>query len=463
MSIILRPYQIDIVNQARTLMQNGHKSILIQSPTGSGKTALTAHMLKTAVSKNMPSWFIVHRRELVKQSMRAFDKIGLYHGVIANNFIEDYQPLSQICSIQTLVNRFGRLKQPQLIVWDECHHVAAKGWAKIFEVFPSAFHIGLTATPERLDGKGLGQYFKTMVNGPSVEWLIDNGYLSKYRLFAPSSPNMVGIHTKMGDFVKSELTDLIDRPTITGDAIKHYIKYASGKRAVVFCVSVEHSKHVCDQFNSAGIKAEHVDGETESEIRDAAIKRFDSGETRVLCNVELFGEGFDLPSLEVAILLRPTQSLGLYLQQVGRCLRPSPGKECAIILDHSGNCERHGLPSEDRQWTLEGRGFTNNSNAKRGSVRICPACYAAQQPGCALCSFCNFKFVVQSREITYKEDELVEVDTAIKSKPTPKRIEQGKAQTEQDLIDIGIVRGYKRPHLWARHIMMARARKRGGS
>lgn len=156
----------------------------------------------------------------------------------------------------------------------------------------------------------------------------------------------------MGDFVRSELSTVVDKPLITGDAIAHYQRHAYGKRAVVFCVSVEHSKHVVSSFNAAGIAAVHVDGETPTEVRDDAIKHFARGNVKIISNVELFGEGFDCPSIEAAILLRPTKSLGLYLQQIGRALRPYPGKENAIILDHSGNCLRHGLPDEEREWSL---------------------------------------------------------------------------------------------------------------
>jgi len=438
-------------------MQRGRRSILIQSPTGSGKTALTAHMLGASASKRMPSWFIVHRRELVKQSIRAFHKVGVYHGVISAGFAEDAKPLVQIASIQTLANRFQKLRRPKLIIWDECHHIAAGSWAKIFAAFPDAFHIGLTATPERLDGAGLGQWFTEMINGPSVSWLIENKYLSPYRLFTPTGVNLDGIHTRMGDFVKSELSAAVDKPTITGNAIREYTKRARGKRAVVFCVSVEHSKHVVSEFIAAGIKAEHVDGETDPQERDAAIRRFESGETLVLSNVELFGEGFDLPAIEVAILLRPTQSLSLHLQQVGRVLRPSPGKECALILDHAGNTERLGLPDEDRAWSLVGREQSRKSKTDQGpSVKICQKCFAAQFPGRQTCSYCGTPFELKPREVNEVEGDLVEVDPEL----IRRRQEQGKSQTLEELIELGRQRGYKRPHLWAKHIFNARQAKK---
>lgn len=460
----LRPYQEDIIGAARHHMMAGRRTILLQAPTGSGKTMLTAHMLKTAAEKGMPSFFVVHRRELIKQSIRTFDSVGVPHGVVAAGFIDDPRHLVQICSVNTLARRWHKLKKPKLVIWDEAHHCAAAGWSTIHRALPDAFHIGLTATPERLDGTGLGKWFEVMVKGPSVSWLIERGFLAPYKLFAPTNLNMSGVHTRMGDFVKSELSDVMDRPSITGDAVREYKRLASGKRAVVFCVSVEHSKHVVSQFAAAGFNAEHVDGETPTDQRDASIRRFERGETQVLSNVDLFGEGFDLPSLEVSILLRPTQSLGLYLQQVGRSLRPSPGKDHALILDHAGNCARHGLPDEEREWTLEGRPRRERSDKTTNvSVKVCPKCFAAQFPGKPACLYCGTVFELKARTIDRVEGDLEEVDkdTLVRRK---RDVERQSCSSLDQLIALGKARGYKRPGIWAKHIWNYRQQKknRGG-
>lgn len=449
----LREYQNEIIGTARKLMSSGKKSLLIQSPTGSGKTLLTAYMLKSAASKGICSWFINHRRELIKQSSKTFSDVGVTHGIIAVGFAPEHQRMTQIASIQTLARRYKNYRAPGLIVWDECHHVAAKGWSAIHDAFPNAFHIGLTATPERLDGNGLRKWFEEIIKGPSVTWLIENGFLAPYKLFAPRGISVSGIKSRMGDFAKDQLNKVADKPTITGDAIKHYQKHASGKRAVVFCVSIEHSKHVSDQFNAAGIKSEHVDGETDTEVRDSAIKRFESGETKVLCNVELFGEGFDLPALECAILLRPTQSLGMYLQQVGRALRPHPDKQVAIILDHAGNCERHGLPDEEREWSLDGREGRGSKSDGGKSVKICPRCFAAQNFA-KNCVYCGFEFESKSRKIQHAEGDLQEID--LDAMRRIRNQQQAKCSRFEDLVELGRKRGYKRPHLWAIHILRAR-------
>lgn len=451
----LRPYQLQAVNQMRTLMQQGCKSILYQGATGSGKTALTAHMLHTAASKGMRSLFIVHRRELIKQSTRAFALEGVRHGIISAGFTEDRRHLVQLGSIQTLIRRAQRMGAPKLIVWDEAHHLASDSWKKFYSYFPQSFSVGLTATPYRLDGRGLGEFFNELIEGPSVQSLIAAGYLSPYKLYAPMRVSTEGIHTKMGDFVRSELSSVMDKPSITGSAVEHYRRYCNEASAVVFAVSVQHSQHITAQFQAAGIKAAHVDGETPSEIRDKAIADFKSGDVKVLSNVELFGEGFDVPRLECAILLRPTQSLGLYLQQVGRALRPAPGKTTAIILDHVGNCERFGLPDEDRTWSLLGReGRRRKNDEASTSVRVCPKCFAAQIQGRTSCKFCGFVFETKAREIEEKEGELEEV------KRVEARKEQGHADSLEDLTRLGIARGYKFPRRWAYYIFKSRQAKR---
>ncbi len=741
MSFELRPYQVDIISQVRAHMKAGIKSIVVTSPTGSGKTALTAAMLGTAAEKKCPSWFTVHRRELIRQSTRTFSMVGINHSIVAAGFVEDPRPIIKIGSVQTLARRYKKMAEPRLIIWDECfvagtkvdgrpiesisvgdrvtawdedtrslrvgtvsrlfinpappklyrvsagsqsvlctgshpfllasgewvqakkllkgdsvygvsdmwgadekesesetempellqvsgngcseqkgraatdageksnvderrmpegerlpkkdrapskrqgrewtgasraaedsagcargrmdrgiccanedgarehisdalqvglgehgedglrrggwgvtsgfrstgagqtergvprlsrvdsvevlergcdgefervcpdnrvynlevdgyhtytangfivhncHHIAAAGWAAIHAAFPNAFHVGLTATPERLDGKGLGKFFKVMVHGPSVAWLIENKYLSPYKIFVPPGISVAGLHTRMGDYVHSELEEAADKPTVTGDCIKHYQKYANGKRAVAFCVSIKHSLHVVEQFLAAGIPAEHVDGETDQGVRDAAIKRFESGETLVLSNVDLFGEGFDLPAIEAVILLRPTKSLGLYLQQVGRGLRVSPGKPHAVVLDHANNSGPHGLPDDERAWSLEGREGKSRGGATAAlGVKVCKSCFAACRSGTTECANCGKVFEVEGREVEHADGELVEIDADALRRKRQKEVGDA-GDDEASLVEIGKKRGYKNPFAWARHILIQRRQR----
>lgn len=457
MDFKLRDYQQEIIDQVRSSMKTGCKSILIQSPTGSGKTALTAFMMKTASAKHNDSWFIVHRRELINQSVQTFSNAGVEHGVIASGFNYDESKGINVCSIGTLARRYDKVRPPKLIIWDECHHIAAGTWEKIYKYFDKSFHIGLSATPQRLDGRGLGDFFHKMIEGPSVDWLIDQGFLSKYRMYAPSTISTDHIRTQMGDYKKSDAIEAVDKPSITGNAINEYTKLAYGKRAVVFCISIEHSKHVVEEFNNAGITARHIDGTTPTKQRDELINDFRQGKIKVLSNVDLFGEGFDLPAMEVAILLRPTKSLGLYLQQVGRVLRPSPGKDEAIILDHVGNVMRHGLPETKRDWSLTSEKRTRKSDNDNGPpIRLCPICFAAQLAALKACKFCNHVFELEERKIEEIEGNLVEIDkTKMKRKL---RKEQAMASTLEDLQEIGRQRGYKPG--WAYSVWKNRKRRR---
>ena len=442
----LRPYQNKMIEETRAYFQRGYRCVLNQAPTGAGKTLLTASMLRTAQSRSIPSIFICHRRELIKQTHLAFNDMNIHHGIIGAGFPFSGRPMVTIASIQTLKNKLHRIRTPGLVVFDECHHQSAKSWDTVYKAFPDAYIIGLTATPQRLDGSGLGKYYPVMVQGPSVQELIDQGYLSPYKIFAPANVDISKVHTRMGDFVTSELASAIDKPTITGDAIKEYQKYANGKRAIVRGVSIEHSKHIAKQFNDAGIPASHVDGTTHHEIRDAVMESFRRGDTLILSNVDLFSEGLDVPAVECVIDLRPTKSLILWLQFCGRALRPMSGKT-AIIIDHAGNCQRHGLPCDDREWDLEGR----DKKAKEDNgpmIRLCPQCFFACNSWRKECPECKHQFVAQPREVDHKDGELTEIDVhAIRKN---KRMEEGRCKTLEELIELGESRGYKKGWAYAR-------------
>ncbi len=458
MSLELRDYQHTALDEARAALRRSG-SVLLQSPTGSGKTCLCAAMFKSAMSKGKKGWFVVHRRELIKQSAETFDLAGIPYGYCAAGFAVDRLKPVQLASVQTLVRRMDQMYAPDFIAWDEAHHLAAGSWDAIYQRFPKALHIGLTATPERLDGTGLRPWFKEMVRGPDVRALIDAGWLADYRLFAPTTVDMGGVHSRYGDFVNAEAEAAMDKPTITGDAVAHYLKLARGKRAVVFAVSVKHSQHVAQQFCAAGIVAVHVDGSMEHAERDRAIEAFSQGHVQVLCAVDLISEGFDIPALEVAILLRPTQSKALYLQQVGRALRISPGKREALILDHCGNTKRHGLPDDEREWSLDGAkdGGRVKGDGNGPAIKQCPTCFAVVRQSAPLCRHCGHAFAAQGREVKQVEGELQEVDKSLVRHA--KLQEQGIAHDKAALIELGRKRGYKRPELWAIAVLRARANK----
>jgi DNA repair protein RadD len=438
--IQLRPYQQAIVDDCRASFRAGERKALVQLATGGGKTVLGSFMVQGAASRGLSCWWLVHRRELISQASRTFDSMGVAHGIVAGGHCTDIAARVQVGSIQTVARRLDRLPPPDLIVFDETHHIGAAQWAEIYARYPEAYVLGLTATPWRLDGRGLGAWYSRMVQGPSVAELMGEGSLSQYRLFAPSQPDMTGVESHAGDYKSRQLATVMDKPSITGDAVQHYQTLCAGKRAVAFAVSIEHSRHVAAQFAAAGISAEHVDGQMAHDERDAAVARFVRGETLILSNAELFGEGFDVPAIEAAILLRPTKSLSLYLQQVGRALRPAPGKDHAVILDHAGNSLMHGMPDDEREWSLEDRAKRRVSDKSESPVRQCLKCFRVYRPQ-RECPGCGAAAPVQVREVEQRAGELVEVAAA--QARQQRWAEERDCRTLADWEQLARQRGYK--------------------
>lgn len=462
MSIVLRDFQSDIIERTRIELRS-HRSVLIQLPTGGGKTVLSAFMMRSARLKGLRAWFICHRDFLVDQTSQTLEKVGLDHAFIASGWPWHSAHPTQICSISTLVKRLHLVEPPDLIVWDEGHHIAAGSWAKVMAWASKTRHILLSATPVRLDGRGLDEYAGAMIRGPSPRWLIDNGYLSKYRAFAPSIPDLTGVHSRMGDFAKGELGEAMDRSAIIGDMVRHYRDLSAGKRAVYFAVSVKHSEHIAASFNEAGIPAMHLDGTTPSSERGRAARALARGELQVLSNVELFGEGYDLSAqagmpvtIEAVGLARPTQSLGLHLQQIGRALRPKD--EPAIILDHAGNLMRHGLPDDEREWSLAGA--DKKAKTESAGVKTCVECFGVHDAFLKTCPYCGHApkaAPMAAREVEQVDGVLEEVDP-VALREARKR-EERAAESIEDLMTLGKKRGYSHPVQWAAHILSIRKKE----
>lgn len=410
MILTLRPYQQQAVHDLRIALRAGARAPLLVCPTGAGKTVIMADILRSLSSRGRSAMVLVHRRELIAQTAHKLDLAGVAHGIIAAGTRSADAPI-QVASVQTLARRLERITaQPDLIVIDEAHHAVAGTWGKALAHWPNALRLGVTATPVRQDGRGLGAVFDKLVLGPSTSALISDGFLCPARIYAPPAvADLSGLRTRAGDYTPEQAAERMDRPTVTGDAIAHYRRLAAGQRAIAFCCNVNHAEHVCAAFNHAGIKAATLLGSTDPVRRDAAVARFASGELQVLVTVDVVSEGFDIPVAGCAILLRPTQSLGLYLQQVGRVLRPAPGKPAAIVLDHVGNVHRHGWPDDPREWSLDDRLRTGRgSNQPAPSVRTCPECFAAFKPA-PVCPCCGAECAPSSRELKQVEGELREL------------------------------------------------------
>jgi DNA repair protein RadD len=457
--ITLRPHQEQWIADLRTALRT-NQAVMAQAPTGFGKTVCSAFMAQATVAKGNGLIFIVHRQELIDQTSKTFRLAGVDHGFVASKRPFDPTAKVKVASVGTLVNRLDKITVPELVVVDEAHHATAETWNKVVQWARGggARVVGLTATPWRLDGKGFVT-FDAMIQGPTTSWLIENKFLSDYRAFAPSTPDMSGVGKSMGDFERRGMEMVMDTPKLVGDAVRHYQKYARGMKALVFCVSIKHSANMAAQFRASGVSALHLDGTTQTDERRRAVQAYADGHIDVLCNVDLFGEGFDLSSLagkdvpiECVIMCRPTMSLSVYLQQCGRGLR---WKEApAILLDHAGNMEKHGLPDGEREWSLSPR-----KKKKKGdgggdeAMKQCPICFFCHTPEPA-CPNCYHVYETARRSIDEEEGDLAEI-SVIQARALRKS-EEKNARTIEALTELGRERGYRHPQAWAAHKLSAR-------
>ena len=350
-----RKYQTEAIQNCRNSFGQGTKAALLVMPTGAGKTVVFSQITQSALDKNNNVLILVHRRELIKQASEKLAAINVDHGIIAAKFKPKDSPI-QIASVQTLVRRLDTTKfKPSLIIIDEAHHAVAGSWSKILNHYPDAIRLGVTATPCRLDGRGLKEFFDDLILGPTIPELVEQGYLSPHRVFAAPKPVCLdGLKTRAGDIAKEELADRMKEYVIKGDTIEHWRKHANGVPSVAFCCDILHAEAVAEKFNDSGIKADIITGEMKNDDRDQVINDLSNGSIQVLVSVDVVSEGFDLPIIGCAILLRPTKSEGLYMQQVGRILRPQKDK-VAIVLDHVNNTREHGFVDDVRNWSLDAR------------------------------------------------------------------------------------------------------------
>jgi superfamily II DNA or RNA helicase len=467
MSVQLRPYQEAAIQGLRDAFAADYHSPLLVLPTGGGKTVCFSYLTSRLQAAGKRVVILVHRDELVDQVSETLSRFDVAHGYIAAGRMYDRRHRVHVASVQTLARRMDRVAVPDYVICDEAHHcIGASTWGRVVAEWrsklPSLRLIGVTATPERLSGEGLGEVFDEMVLGPTTRELVDLGALSEYRLFAPAQQlDLSGVKSRMGDFVKGEVAARVDKPAIIGSAVGEYRKRMDGQPAVAFCVSIEHAEHVAEQFRAQGYRAAKLDGTMERSLRKGIVSDFGRGAINVLTSVDVISEGFDVPGIVGAILLRPTQSLGLYLQQVGRALRTAPGKPHAVILDHVGNSSRHGLPDDPREWSLLGRGERKGKGAKDPddvAIRQCPTCFAVSPAAAAKCRECGAVFPLKPRTIEEVAGTLSEVEVA-RVKREAKR-EQAAAQTLEDLIRLGTARGYKNAVGWAKHLFAARGGRR---
>lgn len=388
----LRPYQIAAIDAAREKYRQGAKRVLVVAPTGAGKTVMFADVVRRAAEKGSRSLILAHRRELITQAHGKLAAVGVHAGVIQAGMPLSLHRPAQVASVQTLIRRPGTLQLVDLIVVDECHHVVAGNtYSKLLDWFPAARILGVTATPWRLDGRGLGDIFDEHVIAATPRQLRDDGYLVSVGGWQYEAIDTESARVKAGDFVQADLQASATSRRVVGNVVSEWLLHAAGKRTILFATTVDHSLLMVGSFRSEGVAAEHIDGEMPAAERDAVLQRLRSGETQVVSNCNVLTEGFDCPELEVCILARPTLSTSLYLQMVGRVLRPAPGKTMARLHDHAGCLEMHGHPYAERDYSPEknSRGEKPKKDAEKRPEKKCRACKSiiSKWP-CDACGYC---------------------------------------------------------------------------
>lgn len=451
--IKLRPYQMLLVDELRQAYRDDLNPCLVL-PTGGGKTVISGGLAGSSSDRDRKLWFVCHRDFLVDQTSKTFSEMGIPHGILAAGYPCLMQP-TMVVSVDTLRARLMQITdRPDVMVWDECHHTPSTSWRAVWEwAGPDCFHMGLTATPQRLDGKGLAPEvpgkpgFERLIIGPSVLDLMAWGNLSGYVAYAPNPIDLTGIKKTAGDYNRKQLKKAVTAQVIVGDIVDHYLRRAAGKRMIYFCVSVEYSKNLAAEFSKVGYRAQHLDARDSTDARRWAAQQFATGKLDILTNVGLFVEGYDLAAqagMDVTVegvgLVRPTSSEALAIQQMGRCLRPKADK--AIIIDHAGICEAHGLPDTDRDWTLIGKGKAK----PKSMVKSCPSCLAVIKITAQECPHCghDFRELVAHRIVKQVEGVLEKVDaeTFNKRRRSYSKI-VGQCKTLEDFQRAAAFLGYK--------------------
>jgi DNA repair protein RadD len=422
-----RAYQISFVSRIYDAWNKGHRRVLAQLATGGGKTIVAGRIIGDCVGKAQPVLFLAHRDELVTQAADKLHDLGIPSGFIKANLPSNADALVQIASVQTMHARCiksSRLDLPpaRLIVVDEAHHIVAETWRAILERYPDALILGLSATPCRSDGRGLGDDFDVMVEGPQVQELIEGGYLVGCDIFTPYKPDMRGARTARGDYLPGDVDTRMNTPKLVGDIGQHYFRHAAGRRTIVYASSVSHSVNIRNEVNRLGASAAHIDGTTDIDERRRILTDFKAGIVDVITNFGVLTEGFDCPEVGAIILARPTKSLGLFRQMVGRGLRSADGKKDCLILDHSGAVFMHGRPEDDIEWTLEpDRKAVNRTHASRGTYEkpdlvSCPECSALRLEG-QKCTACGWQPRAKSQAVEVQDGDLVRLQRDGSQKP----------------------------------------------
>ena len=511
----LRPRQQQALADLRRAYADGARAPVLVAPTGFGKTATAAEIVRSAVAKGRKVWFLAHLREILDDTSQRLSAAGISHGSIRADRSANYSAAVQVVAVQTAVRRSG-LPRPDLVIVDECHLAVAATYLKVIAAAGHPLLLGLTGTPQRLDGRGLGEVFDRLVLTCSTAQLIAEQLLAPVRVYAPPGADLSGLRTRAGELDQGQAGAILNRPAVVGDALSHWQRLCNDRRGVAFCATVAHAQSVAEQWRQAGYRALAVHGGSDDAERREAIVGLRAGRLDLVACAQLWIAGVDVPEIDAVIWLRPTQSLTAWLQGNGRGLRIAQGKHDLLVLDHVGNVARLGHPLEVHEWSLEGRAKRQRDAAP--SVRVCPQCFSCMSSRVQTCPDCGHQFVAERRQLEHVDGELQEIAAAgipsggykkgdivrdlghsgntyivlavsryrlrvtniehansldvamgfgvgvneveFVSRPSKeRRREQGGAQTLEQLIEIGRRRGMSNPRGWARHVLAARQAK----
>ena len=442
---MLRDYQQAVYDKTVEAFRQGYKRPLVVLPCGGGKSYLFAEMARKTHGEVL---ILTHRRELLSQHNDLLSNMGIN---------------ARVSMVLTEANRLGQYQRPALIITDEAHLSRSQSWMRVLDYY-NTYTVGFTATPVRLDGKPLGDMYDTLIEGVSVKWLIKNHRLAPFEYYAPTAVDTDGLRVQGGDYVIRDLEQLMSDRAIYSDVLKSWKRLAEGDKTIAYCVSVKHAKETAAMFCAAGYKAQTIDGGTPEKQREAIMQQFRNGDIQILCNVGIISEGVSIDDVSCCLLLRPTESHALYWQQAMRCMRYQPGK-VAKIIDCVGNYTRNPLPDADVTWSLKSAPKKRKRMDDGGNffIRVCPSCFKVFQAA-PVCPYCGAAYPLHPREIKAHEDiELARItaEEAARAEALRKkaRIEQGRAQTFDELVQVAKQRGYKNPAFWASQVL--RGRKRG--
>lgn len=443
--MILRDYQQNLLDNIFTSLAVGYRRPLVVAPCGAGKTYIMAELIRRTRGECL---VLTHRQELKQQHEKLFQDLGITN--------------VRVAMILTEANRLGQYPCPVLCVTDEAHLSRSMSWLNVLQHY-NTYTVGFTATPVRLDGKPLGAVFDTLISGVDTQWLIENKRLAPYEYYAPTMVDTSGLRTIAGDYVVSDLEQLMNERAIYGNVIESYQRFAPGERAICYCVSVKHARATARAFSAAGISAQFLSAGTPAKQRREIMDSYRKGDFQVLCNVGIISEGVSIDEVSCCILLRPTESIALGIQQMMRCMRYLPGKT-AKIIDCVGNYTRIGLPDDRREWSLDKPVPKRKSQDENGNfyIRCCPECFMTF-PTAPKCPFCGTDYPLHPREIQAHNDielQRITAEEAARVAVAKKaaRVEQGRANSFEELVKLGKQRGYKNPAFWAAQVMRGRKR-----